>query len=411
MAGHSFKAIAANINRHPSTISREIRTNRNFITARVTLSNDCALSSTCTVRNLCNKVYCSQRCCRCDNRICREYCDRYQQVNCLKLNCKPYVCNICKQRTTCKRTHAYYNAHVAHKTYLHNLSSSRQGIRVSPAKLRELDALITPRLMRGQSLSHIFSTHGPKIGCSKKTIYNYIEAHAFSAKNIDLPRKVRYKRRKLHYQPRMHYKYRVGRTYEDFKAYLAEHPELSVVEMDTVIGKREKGKVLLTMIFVPSSFMLIFLLPDKTQKSVIAVFDGLTKSLGINLFRKIFPVILTDNGVEFKDVHALEYTANGAERTKLFYCDPQASWQKPHIEKNHEFIRYVIPKGQTFSPYDQPDMTLLANHINSYSREALGGKCPYDVAKDFLGKKMLNHLELSLVSPDEVLLKPKLLKH
>src|SRR5450830_1676750 len=117
MAGHSFKEIAANINRHPSTISREIRTNRNFITTRVNLSNDCALSSMCTVRNLCNKAYCSQRCCRCDKLICREYCNKYQQVNCLKLNCKPYVCNICKQRTTCKRTHAYYNAHVAHKTY------------------------------------------------------------------------------------------------------------------------------------------------------------------------------------------------------------------------------------------------------------------------------------------------------
>lgn len=60
-----------------------------------------------------------------------------------------------------------------------------------------------------------------------------------------------------------------------------------------------------------------------TEKCVADVFDKLTALLGLGLFRKIFPLILTDNGVEFKDVEALEYTSNGDHRTKLFYCDPQ----------------------------------------------------------------------------------------
>ena len=83
-------------------------------------------------------------------------------------------------------------------------------------------------------------------------------------------------------------------------------------------GRRGKNKVLLTMIFRNTSFMLIFLMPDGTQKSVLAVFDHLTSLLGLETFRKIFPVILMDNGVEFKDPEALEYSSNGCPRTRLF---------------------------------------------------------------------------------------------
>ena len=59
--------------------------------------------------------------------------------------------------------------------------------------------------------------------------------------------------------------------------------------------------MLLTMIFRNSNFMLVFLMKNGTQESVLAVFDYLTEKLGLETFRALFPVILTDNGVEFKD--------------------------------------------------------------------------------------------------------------
>jgi len=61
---------------------------------------------------------------------------------------------------------------------------------------------------------------------------------------------------------------------------------------------------------------------DGTQNSVSAVFDSLTDLLGVNTFRRLFPVILTDNGVEFKDPERLEHTNYGTQRTRIFYCDP-----------------------------------------------------------------------------------------
>ena len=157
--------------------------------------------------------------------------------------------------------------------------------------------------------------------------------------------------------------------------------------------------------------MLIFLLPDKSQASVNAVFDKLTLLLGLDLFRKLFPVILTDNGTEFKGVHNLEFTENGARRTRIFYCDPQASWQKGRIEKNHVLIRQILPKGTKFSTLSDEAVHLITEHINSVTRELFENQTPFDLMsqKDEY-KKLLDTLGLQPIPLNEVCLKPALLK-
>ena len=135
--------------------------------------------------------------------------------------------------------------------------------------------------------------------------------------------------------------FRQGRTYTDFEyAMKAKYTEDKVVEMDTVKGVNVR---------------LLFLMPDGKAESVKRVFDYLEAGLGIEVFRRLFPVILTDNGSEFKKVDELELTSDEdgflVYRTSLFYCDPMASWQKGCIEKNHEFIRYAIPKKKSLNPY------------------------------------------------------------
>ena len=90
-----------------------------------------------------------------------------------------------------------------------------------------------------------------------------------------------------------------------------------VVEMDTVKGVRETGKRLLTMIFRKNSVMLLFLMPDGKAESVKRVFDYLEAGLGLDVFRRLFPVILTDNGSEFKHVDGLEYSDELEYRTGI----------------------------------------------------------------------------------------------
>jgi len=293
-----------------------------------------------------------------------------------------------------------------------NIKSAHCGIRKTPKELVEIGKLIKPLIERGQSLNHISTTHSDELGVCERTLYNYIDDNVFAVRNIDLPKKVVYrKRRERKVLTKMEYQYRKGRTIEDFNSYIEANEGLSIVEMDTVKGKREKGKVFLTMIFRKTSFMLIFFMPDGTQKSVLAILDMLTDLLGYEVFKVLFQVILTDNGVEFKNVNSLEYTLNGYPRTRIFYCDPQASWQKPQVENNHRLIRRILPKSTSFNTLTKEDTTLLTCHINSVLREHLNDQTTFALMSSDHKKKLLHLLNLSPIPPAEVIIKPTLFKH
>lgn len=61
--------------------------------------------------------------------------------------------------------------------------------------------------------------------------------------------------------------------------------------------------------------------------------------------------------------------------------------QKGRLEKNHEYIRYVIPKGHSMYRYTQEDINLMTSHINSTARDSLNGSTPFDLATLLLDKK------------------------
>lgn len=164
-------------------------------------------------------------------------------------------------------------------------------------------------------------------------------------KNIDLPRKVRYRARRKKIEHKIDARCREGRTYEDYLKYIAENP-VPVVQMDTVKGGIG-GKVLLTLHFVESGFMLAILRNSNTSKSVIDIFTKLYRHLGRETFTKMFPVILTDNGTEFSNPLRLEVDENGEFRTRVFYCDRNRPDQKGSIEVNHEF-KDVIEKYNAY---------------------------------------------------------------
>lgn len=409
--GMSFRQMAITLHKDPSTISKEVKKHRYQPRQNSTSKNDCIHAPKCKKHHICGDKICMMSCWFCNDINCHEYCKEYTPSNCPKLSHAPFVCNGCNKLSKCKTPHFFYQARIADAQYRRTLVDSRSGINCSPEELQALDELVSPLLKKGQPLSHIYASHADEISCSRRTLYNYMDASLLQARNIDLPRRVRYKKRKQHRKEG--YKdvkqlYRKRRSYIDFERFIEAHPDTEVVEMDTVKGMREGGKVLLTLLFRKSSFMLIFLLPKGTQECVTEVFNALTEALGINLFRKTFPVILTDNGPEFKAPARIEKTPDGKHRTYVFYCDPYVSNQKARIEKNHEYIRYVLPKGKSFRYLTQEDITKLTNHINSTARDNLNGATPYDLASILINKKVLTSLGLHKVSPDNILLKPAL---
>lgn len=409
----SFKEIATKIGATPDSISKEIRNNRTLVGGDHPNGKDCRFAGECKTHNLCEKENCQRKCVYCKEYDCRQICSRYNNNQCSKLNKPPYVCNICSLRRKCKSDRAYYIAAQADAISKRRYSEARSNIHTRGKELERLDEIVTPLIMKGQPLTHIWCEHGEELGVSQRTLYRYIDSGLLSIGNIDLRRKVGYKPRKkekVSSEAFLNQEFRKSRTYDDYLKYIEKHPTTQVVEMDTVKGVREQGKRMLTLNFCEMNLMLILLMRDGKAETVVEQFDWLTSLLGLETFQKLFPVILTDNGSEFKHTKEMETTTEGKKRTKIFYCDPQASWQKPHIEKNHEYIRYVLPKGKSFNPYTQEDMIVLMNHINSTRRTKLNGKSPYELVCSCEMKQLIELMGLHQIPVDEVNLKPSLLK-
>jgi len=408
---YTLKEIAERLKKDPTTISKEIKRNR-FLKVGKKKENDllsCQNRKTCTKRNLCNSN-CGKLCKKCTFINCYRTCNEYSIKKCPKLNRYPYVCNGCSTATTCTSEKSYYKAKVADTKYKELLTSSREGLNITSNELKKLDKIISPLILKGQSISHIFTHHKDEINCCERTLYYYFDKNAFTARNIDLPRKVKYKPRKKTTLPVIKESTdRISRNYNDFIRFLEDNPNTAVVEMDTVHGTRS-GKVLLTILFRNCSLMLAFLIDSCSQIHVKEVIDKLYEMLGHEVFNRSFPVILTDNGSEFKNPQALEFDDNGNQRTRIFYCNPMASYQKPHVEKNHEYIRYIIPKGISFNNRTQEDITLMINHINSTARASLNGNTPFKLAQMLLDNSLLDKLTLKYIPADEVHLKPALFK-
>lgn len=404
-----FKDIAVFIRKDATTVSKEIRRHRvgKQMDKRTAL---CENRSTCTKTHMCSQRYCNRICGKCTLHDCHYHCEDYSAPICRRLTSAPYVCNGCGIRNCRQNLKYYYRAQIAEQDYHTVLSDSRKGINKTALELDDLDRIVSPLLKQGQPLNHIFATHEEEIGCSRRSVYHYLEQGAFSAGPLDLPRKVRYKPRAVRKIKECSIpNYRVGRTYKDFERYMESNPETSVVEMDTVEGAKS-GPVLLTMLFRNCSFMLMFLLDRNTQGNVCAVFEKIELSIGTQAMHALFGVILTDNGPEFKNPVLLEQNLSGERRAQVFYCDPMASWQKGRLEKNHEFIRYILPKGRPFDSLTREQVTKIMNHINSTARASLNGRTPFELASLLLPPSLLKWAGAVVVPHDEVCLKPKLLK-
>ena len=408
-SGFKFYQIAYQIQKDSTTISKEIKRYRmlHYPSNFNNNNNFCKYKSTCTLINVCNSN-CHTECRRCSK--CNSKCSQYELDICAKLLKPPYVCNSCSNYTQCRKIKYIYIANEAQKKYELTLSSTRQGINISEDNLQKLDKLISPLIKQGQSIKLIYANHKSEINCSIRCLYNYINMGLFSVKNIDLPRKVRYKvRNKNQEKQKKDYSYRIGRTYENFQNLLKEYHNIHIVEMDTVIGTNEKGKTLLTLLFREFNFMIARLLPDKSSKSVKNELDNIEKIIGTELYKRIFKYILTDNGGEFQRPEDLETSVDGSKRSSIYYCEPNRSDQKAKAEKNHEYIRYIIPKGTSMDNYTQTDIDLMMSHINSTAREILNFAIPYDMASIYLGKNTLKKLHFKKILPDDIILKPYLI--
>lgn len=406
--GESFKSIALSLGKDCTTISKEVRNHLIFkkTGAQGRAFNACRLRYNCDRHHLCRSCIRSGRriyCWSC--QYCNKNCPDFLEEKCSALAKPPYVCNGCKNLKTCSLEKCFYQARYADDEYRKTLSDSRQGLSLSEREIRRLDSIISPLIMKGQSPHHICVSNRDSIMVSESTIYRLFSYNAFTARNIDLPRKVRYSARKARKHSKVDPACRNGRTYQDYLNFMAEHPDLPVVEMDSVEGCKG-GKVLLTLHFVKAEFMAAFLRDANDSQSVLDIFDRLYLELRPDIFQEVFPVILTDNGSEFSNPSAIEFDRQGNRRTHIFYCEPSAPEQKGSAERNHELLRYCIPKGTSLDDFTQEMISHMMDNVNSLTRRSLGDKCPYDALSFLHGPQLPALLGCRRIPANDVQLTP-----
>ena len=410
--GMSFKAIGRLIGKDCTTISKEVKGHVIFDKkcAPYRVFNDCVHRTSCQVDSkLCTDCKSKRKKCSVCGK-CTSVCKDYEKELCPLLSKPPYVCNGCSRRLSdCTLEKHMYDAHKAHMEYIEVRSESRSGFNLTEEELCQLNSVISPLLKNGQSLHHIMVNNGDSINCCEKTAYIYTNSNLFDARNIDMPRLVRFRpRRKKSVELKVDNSCRINRSYKDFEKFKEEHPSIPVVEIDTVEGIKG-GSVLLTVHFVLPKLQIAFLRPANTSQSVIDIFDHLYDVLGQENYQKLFTLLLADNGTEFSNPKAIEFDKNGNRRSYMFYCNPATPGQKGSCENNHEFIRRVIPKGIDISKYNQKQISFMMDNINSYKRPELGDKSPYEMFEFYYGKTILDLLKVNPVNPNDIILKPELM--
>ena len=380
MGGITFKKIAHRVGKSPTTISREVKKHLVYKDAPVVHKKG-------------------------DGTV-------IANKQCPELMKAPFVCNACEKRmyNRCSYRKQFYYAKKAHDEYSFTLVDSREGIPLNKQEFHDADEIISNAVKeKGQRIYHITQTYD--VGVSVSSVYRYLHKGYLSIGKMDMARVPKFKPRKQYRVAGVPKAAKAGRTYDDFRAYIAEHEISHWVEMDTVIG-RVGGKTIMTFNFTQMNFMFGLLMDDKSSAEAAAKIRRLKKDLQIegHRFGDILPLLLTDNGGEFANVAAFTDDAEGLPKSRLFFCDPYCSSQKPKVEKNHTILRDIVPKGESFDWFTQDTVNAIFSHVNGGKRKSLNGKSPYEAFVYFFNEEAASLLGISHVPPENVIQDKRLLK-
>lgn len=404
--GSTKAAIAETLGKNKSTIGKEIKLHRvKSASARYPL--DCSLFPKCKDKN---------------TFLCNLQCPSYIPFTCKRRDRSPGACNGCEKYSRCHYDKYKYIASQADGEYRDTLVNTRLGVNATLSQIKELGLLIKPLLAQGQSVYAILQNH-PEINLTEKTLYHYIEDGVFQNAGVpitcmDLKRQVRRKltkKKSIEYSPRKDRSYLKGRTHKEYIEFKEMNPYASVVEMDTVYNDGSNGPFLQTFIFLKYGFLFCVYHQKKTAQNMLDGILLLESFLGEELFNQEVEVLITDRGSEFVLAEKAEIREDGTRRTRFFYCDPMASWQKGTLENIHLFIREICPKETDLYALgldSQEKANRISSHINSYNRKKLNNKTSFSVLS-FFNKEMADKLigqGVTEIPPDQVTLKPYLLK-
>lgn len=384
------------LHKHRTTIYRELL-NYSIIKSRRCACSRCIKYEECrTNGSLCNP---------------NDDCPMFVATRCPRLNHFPFVCNVCKKRGSCFEEKHYYDCIEAERNAQTIKVSSRSKRRITSNDLEYINRMVSPLILKGQSIHHIYvNVKSIQYICSERTIRRLVYDRCLDAKAFHLRRYVTFNHSKKRSESRLdnninNVERLFQRTYTDYKHYVEMHPDDSIVQYDSVVGRINDAPAILTITFPKERFQFGRIIAKGNTLSVLRTLNKLFDELGDETVKKVFAINLSDNGTEFSGFHHLEKRG-----IKIFFTNPYCSNDKSACERNHEFIRYIIPKGKTLNGLTQHDVDLMFSHINSYVRQSNQNKTPFQLIEERFGSEFLNRIGIKKINPYDVLLKPELIK-
>jgi len=199
-----------------------------------------------------------------------------------------------------------------------------------------------------------------------RTLYTYIRMGLSRVKPLDLHLQVRRRRRPAPIRESTR-----ENSIDLRDPSINERREFGRWEMDTLLGKRDKGAVLFTLVERMTRQALIVKLADRTAASVVQALDGMADTYG-EQFSQIFKSITSDNGSEFAFTAQMERPDHtGKKRTLIFYAHPYCSGERGSNENVNGLIRRFLPKGRALDAVSNEVLVRIQDWINSLPRRIL----------------------------------------
>lgn len=419
--GASARRIAREAGVSPSTVTREVRANRTVaerggrrganLSVRCVHRKECTRSGTACPTCTGLLVLCRD----CRTRSCIDRCPGYERKMCPKTEVWPYVCPpSCSKRAYCGFPTCRYRAEEAQAAYEERLRSSRSGIDADGEELERIKAIVVPLVRQGQSFEAICIAHGEELGICPRTLYSWQERGILGTADIELPSKVRMRPRRRARpkgRPRID---RSGREYADFLS-LPLADKARAVQCDSVEGMRQDAHDILSMHLVARHFQLYLRKRHADPAATAAAVDRVEVAMGSRAaFEAAFGILLLDRGVEFDGFEGLERSVlePGRRRCRVFWCDPRESNQKSECERNHEQLRRILPKRHVdMDALTDGDVALACSHVNSHPLAGMRDICPFGELGELVPAAALARLGVVRLPPDEVVLRPSLVRH
>ena len=353
---HNYKLIEISkiLGFNPTTISREVKRNRTLVNSQCTFSK------------------------------------------CPKLERWPFVCNYCsKVYKPCYFAKYKYIANIAQNHANENLIISRRGIDIDSENFHKLDKLIKTGIDNNKSLYQIKIENNDIIDKSITTLYRYVNNGYLTTKRIDLPYAVTYKKRKHNKK----YDYsnnkidRSNHTYLDYLSFIKKNPGIFVWQLDFLGSIKTDSKSILTFILPNIHFSLLAIIKTPNSSKVVKYFDDLEEKIGLDNFKDLIPVILTDRDPCFNDINGICFSKiTGEERCQLFFCDPYVSNQKPNVENMNKQIRKFFPKKASINKFSKEEITQINYTLNNTPLRSLDSYTPNEAFSKLYDEELLEKL-------------------